>query len=206
MLSPHINNKCCAAMIDSQQLNPFLHHYAIDDLDFIESLRAQSAIIHAERDQALLQTGAEQTYIYIILKGLVRYFYTSPNGKEWNKAFFREQQITGSLSALITQSPSRFTIAALESCELLATPVKIFTKLGHQHPQAQRMQAKITEEMFLRNERREGILLTGNTEERYQWLQENEPWLLDRVPQYHLASYLSMDAVSFSRVKSKLSS
>ncbi len=206
MLSPLINNKCSAAMIDSQQLNTFLHHYAIDDLDFIESLRSQSAIIHAERDQALLQTGTEQTHIYIILKGLVRYFYTSPNGKEWNKAFFHEQQIIGSLSALITQSPSRFTIAALESCELLATPVKIFTELGHQHPQAQHMQAKITEEMFLRNERREGILLTGNTEERYQWLQENEPWLLDRVPQYHLASYLSMDAVSFSRVKSKLSS
>ncbi|BFM18313.1 Crp/Fnr family transcriptional regulator [Maricurvus nonylphenolicus] len=192
-------------MIDSQRINRFLDHYQIDDPDLLSAWLGQSSIIQAERDQVLLQTGAEQTHLFVILSGLIRYYYTSPNGKEWNRVFFREQQIIGSLSALLTQSPSRFTIAALEASELIATPIDSFIKLGDQFPQITRLQIQVTEEMFLRNELREGILLTGNTEERYQWLIGNEPWLLERVPQYQLASYLGMDAVSFSRVKSKLS-
>lgn len=193
-------------MIDPRQINPFLDRYQIDDPDLLDAWLGQSSVIQAERDQVLLQTGAEQTHLFVIVSGLIRYYYTTPNGKEWNRVFFREQQIIGSLSAMLTQSPSRFTIAALEASKLIATPINSFIKLGDSFPQISRLQTQVTEEMFLRNELREGILLTGNTEERYQWLIGNEPWLLERVPQYQLASYLGMDAVSFSRVKSKLSS
>ncbi|MCY1377798.1 hypothetical protein D9M69_653890 [compost metagenome] len=63
---------------------------------------------------------------------------------------------------------------------------------------------QVTQYIMLRNEAREALLLTCNSEERYRWLLEHEAWLLERVPQYQLASYLSMDAVSFSRIKSKL--
>ena len=48
------------------------------------------------------------------------------------------------------------------------------------------------------------MLLTSNAEQRYQWLSQHEPELPGRVPQFHLASYLGMDAVSLSRLKSKL--
>ena len=58
-------------------------------------------------------------------------------------------------------------------------------------------------EAFIRNERREALLLTCSAEERYQWLLEHEAYLLDRVPQFHIASYLGMDAVSLSRLKRK---
>ncbi|MCY1516685.1 hypothetical protein D9M68_513330 [compost metagenome] len=62
----------------------------------------------------------------------------------------------------------------------------------------------MTRQIMLRNEDREALLLTSNNEQRYQWLLEHEAWLLDRVPQYQLASYLGMDPVSFSRIKRKL--
>jgi len=71
--------------------------------------------------------------------------------------------------------------------------------------ETQQLVQQIVQEVFLRNELRESILLTGNAEERYRWLEKNESWLLERgVSQFHLASYLGMDAVSLSRVKRKL--
>jgi len=49
------------------------------------------------------------------------------------------------------------------------------------------------------------MLLTGDMEARYRWVMEYEPWLLERVPQYQVASYLGMDPVSLSRLKQRKS-
>ena len=43
-----------------------------------------------------------------------------------------------------------------------------------------------------------------SAEQRYQWLVDNEPELTRRLPQFHLASYIGVDAVSLSRLKRKL--
>ncbi len=158
--------------------------------------------ITVEPEHCLLRAGDEQHYLYVIKKGLVRFFYTSSEGKEWNKSFYGEGQVIGSLSAHLTQSPCRFTIQALEPCELYRTPIHKFWSIVQTIPEGLRLIQKITESQFLLNELRESILLTGNAQERYNWLEENEKWLLDRkIPQYHLASYLGMNAVSLSRLK-----
>ncbi|MNY60789.1 hypothetical protein D3C86_1973860 [compost metagenome] len=100
--------------------------------------------------------------------------------------------------------PCTYNIEVLEQSRLVAVPLQIFTRQQGRSLQMQGMLNKVTREIMLRNEAREALLLTCNSEERYRWLQENESWLLARVPQYQLASYLSMDAVSFSRIKRKL--
>jgi|GEM_PF-1182395 len=162
--------------------------------------------INVGADHCLLRAGDEQHYIYVIKEGLVRFFYTSPKGKEWNKSFYAQGQVIGSLSAHLTQSPCRFTIQTLEPCTLYRTPVDEFWAVIQDIPEGLRLMQQITQSQFLLNELRESILLTGNAQERFNWLAENEQWLLQRkVPQYHLASYLGMDAVSFSRLKSKRS-
>ena len=47
------------------------------------------------------------------------------------------------------------------------------------------------------------MLLTCNAEQRYQWLLDNEADLAERIAQFHIASYLGIDAVSLSRLKRK---
>ncbi|AYC33077.1 hypothetical protein D3880_12190 [Pseudomonas cavernae] len=87
----------------------------------------------------------------------------------------------------------------------MAVPRHTLTRQRERFPQLQGMLDKVTREIMLRNETREALLLTCNSEARYRWLLEHEAWLLAQVPQYQLASYPSMDAVSFSRIKRKLS-
>ncbi|MNG25859.1 hypothetical protein D3C84_1107700 [compost metagenome] len=86
----------------------------------------------------------------------------------------------------------------------MAVPLQTLSRQREQFPQLQGFVDKATREIMLRNEAREALLLTCNSEERYRWLLEHEAWLLERVPQYQLASYLSMDPVSLSRIKGKL--
>lgn len=151
----------------------------------------------------LFAAHSEPQYCYIILQGLLRQYYPSAQGRERNKNFFREGQLAGSLSAWLTQSSCPYELQALEDSILWEMPITQLRKLQHEES-VQGMLDKTTRELFLRNEQREAVLLTKSGEERYQWLLGNEFWITERLPQYHIASYLGMDAVSLSRIKAKL--
>ncbi|PRA66032.1 cyclic nucleotide-binding protein [Pseudomonas sp. MYb187] len=186
------------------QFRAVLCRYGVSDPGLWEHLLQVLEQRDYARDQRIIRAGETPTHFFVILSGLVRYYYASPEGKEWNKAFFREGEIVGSLSAYLKRQPCTYTIEALEQSHLVAVPLQVLARQPGPSVQMQGMLDKVTREIMLRNESREALLLTSNSEERYRWLQENESWLLARVPQYQLASYLSMDAVSFSRIKRKL--
>ncbi|NQD94427.1 Crp/Fnr family transcriptional regulator [Pseudomonas sp. CrR25] len=153
-------------------------------------------------DQPIIRAGECPTHFFVILSGLVRYYYLAPDGKQWNKAFFHEGQLIGSFSAYLKQQPCSYSIEAVEECRLAAIPLSVLN--DERFPQLQTLQERMIRYIMLRNEAREALLLTCNSEQRYRWLLKHEAWLLGRVPQYQLASYLSMDAVSLSRIKRKL--
>ncbi|MHC8366833.1 Crp/Fnr family transcriptional regulator [Pseudomonas sp. ZT5P21] len=178
--------------------------YGVNDPQLWAHLVKVFELRYFTRDQPIIRAGETPTHFFVILSGLIRYYYSSPEGKQRNKAFFHEGEVIGSLSAYLKQQPCTYTIEALEHSWLVAVPLHTLIRLREHFPQLQGFVDKATREIMLRNESREALLLTCNSEERYRWLLGHEAWLLQRVPQYQLASYLSMDPVSFSRIKSKL--
>ncbi|NWL79742.1 Crp/Fnr family transcriptional regulator [Pseudomonas taiwanensis] len=185
------------------QLQEIFNAHGMTDPALQECLMQALKLRDYEHEQLIIRAGERPTHFYVILSGVARYYYLSPEGRQWNKTFFREGQLIGSLSAYLKQQPCTYNIAAVERCRLASLPLAIQDQYGERFPQLLQMQHLMVRQIMLRNEDREALLLTRNVEQRYQWLLENEPWLLDRVPQYHLASYLGMDPVSFSRVKRK---
>ncbi len=185
------------------QLQEIFNVHGMTDPALQECLMQALKLRDYEHEQLVIRAGERPTHFYVILSGVARYYYLSPEGRQWNKAFFREGQLIGSLSAYLKQQPCTYNIAAVERCRLASLPLAIQDQYGERFPQLLQMQHLMVRQIMLRNEDREALLLTRNVEQRYQWLLENEPWLLDRVPQYHLASYLGMDPVSYSRVKRK---
>ncbi|AOE83873.1 Crp/Fnr family transcriptional regulator [Pseudomonas sp. TCU-HL1] len=185
------------------QLQDIFTAHGMTDPALQECLTQLLKLRDYERDQLIIRAGERPTHFYAILSGVARYYYLSPEGRQWNKTFFREGQLIGSLSAHLKQQPCTYNIAAVEKCRVASLPLAILVQQGERFPQLLQMQDQVIRQIMLRNEDREALLLTRNSEQRYQWLLEHEPWLLDRVPQYQLASYLGMDPVSFSRVKRK---
>jgi CRP-like cAMP-binding protein len=141
---------------------------------------------------------------YIITSGTVRYYYTMLDGKERNKAFFTQGQFIGSLSAYLTNQTIPFSIQALGEVRLYKISIEMIEAIKKKYPtEVELFIGRIAKELFIRNEQREAMLLTTNAEQRYQWVLSNEPWIVDHVAQYHLASYLGIEAESLSRIKKK---
>lgn len=155
-------------------------------------------------DDYLVRVGDRDDSMYVLLSGLVRLFYTTPDGRERNKAFFRTGQVTGPVSAAMTSTPAPFSIQALEPVDTLVFSFQAMTEAARNNLSVAHASQQLLAEAFIRNEQREAMLLTCNAEQRYQWLLENEPDLLQRVAQFHIASYLGIDAVSLSRLKRKI--
>ena len=163
-----------------------------------------SRLRQLQRDEFLLHAGEQQNFLYFLDQGLLRYVYTSPVGKERNKAFFAGPQLVGAASAAISGCEAPFSIQALEDSTLLALPFDGLRRATHTEPEVAQLMISLLAAGFIRNEQREAMLLTCNAEQRYRWLQRHEPELLERLPQHHLASYIGVDAVSLSRLKRKL--
>lgn len=163
------------------------------------------AIRQYATDDFLVRAADRSDTLYLLETGLVRLFYTTPDGKERNKAFYRDGQVTGAVSAAITSSPAPFSIQCLEPVEAISFRFSDLLGAADYNADVSRLYRDMLAEAFIRNEQREAMLLTCNAAQRYQWLLRNEPDLQDRVAQFHIASYLGVDAVSLSRLKRNLS-
>lgn len=171
-----------------------------------ERLIALARFTEVEKDETVIEAGQLPRHFYVLLSGVARYYYSTPSGKEWNKAFFHEGQLIGSLSSCLKNEPCTYTIAALEKCQLAGLPVSIFEEANGPSKQLTALLNRYVRVIMLRNEEREAMLLTRNSEERYLWLLEHQAWLPERAPQYHLASYLGIEPASLSRLKKQISS
>ena len=185
------------------RIAPWLKHWSVDDLSHAQAWLEHMSVKAYRADDVLVHAGEHSDTLYLLESGLVRLFYITPDGKERNKAFFSAGQITGPVSAAITSSPAPFTIACLEPTEAISFRFRDLLHATRHNQDLAQLYRDMLADAFIRNEQREAMLLTCNAQQRYDWLLAHEPHLVERVAQFHIASYLGVDAVSLSRLKSK---
>ena len=186
------------------RLEPWLVRWSVKDLSHTDSWLDHMSVKTWSVNELLVRNGEHSDTLFLLESGLVRLYYTTTDGKERNKAFYRSGQVTGPVSAALTSSPSPFSIESMEPTRAICFRFRDLVEASRHNADLARLYRNMLAEAFIRNEQREAILLTCNAEQRYTWLLEHEADLIDRVAQFHLASYLGVDAVSLSRLKRKL--
>ena len=157
-----------------------------------------------EKNDYLVRAGDVVNNFYFISKGLVRFFYCTEDGKEFNKHFAMENGFAGSFHSLILQEPCGFFIQALEKTETIVLPNQVLSEFYDRHACWERIGRKNAEQLALIKEAREKELLLDSLEIRYQRFLKEFPGLTDRIPQYHIASYLGVTDVALSRIRKKI--
>jgi CRP-like cAMP-binding protein len=157
-----------------------------------------------EKDEYLIQAGEVAQNFYFIVEGLVRFFYSTEDGKEFNKSFAMQGGYAGSFHSLILQAPCGFFIQALERTTALVLPNPLLRELYGRHACWERLGRRNAENLVLIKEAREKELLLDSLETRYRRFLKEYPGLADRIPQYHIASYLGVTNVALSRIRRKI--
>lgn len=156
------------------------------------------------KGEFFLRPGEASASVALVRRGLLRFYYTDTSGAEYTKAFRAEGELASAYAELLLGIPSRTHIQALEDCELLAADFGALDAALSPFPSWQRTARLIAEHFYVVKERREFELLQLSAEERYGRFVEEFPGILERLPQYHVASYLGVTPVALSRIVSRL--
>ncbi|MEM7371177.1 MAG: Crp/Fnr family transcriptional regulator [Bacteroidota bacterium] len=136
--------------------------------------------------------------------GCVRAFFTNQTGKEYNKQFFVGPSLIGAYTSLLTGKPNKIPQQALTDCVIWAANYDALTQYFDRFHDLERLARKIAEHYFLEKEAKELEMALQDATERYLHFREQFPRLEQLIPQYHIASYLSISATQLSRIRHKL--
>ncbi len=150
-----------------------------------------------------VSAGEMCSHFCFIASGLMRVFYIDQHGHEVNEGFYPQGDLLGPISALLSGTPCQYFMEALEASELLVADYHQFHRLGYDRPEWLRFEIKLLQQLYLRAVRRDAKLLLGGAEQRYRWFCREYPDLVNRIPQYQIASYLGVTPVTLSRIRSK---
>ncbi|WP_256759406.1 Crp/Fnr family transcriptional regulator [Cohnella sp. WQ 127256] len=156
------------------------------------------------KNSHFIRAGEPVDSIGICVSGLFRFYYTTPDGNEFNKSFCTKHDFIASYSSLLLSSPSFFSIQALMDSELIVFRYTDFQSLYSRHACWERLGRLFIEQLFVKKEIRERELLLLSAEERYLRFLEQYEHLMRNIPQYHIASYLGITPVALSRIRKKL--
>lgn len=154
-----------------------------------------------DKNAHVVLPGAGCHELLFVCSGLLRFYYVDSGGLESNKAFVTDDEFAAPLAAFHLDLPVSYGVQALEPTTLLAANYAYFIALFDIAPAFDRFGRKLAEYLLVRKERRTRSFLQQDAAERYQVFVHEHPHLVDRVPQYHVASYLGISEVSLSRLK-----
>lgn len=155
------------------------------------------------KKEILLSQGAICRYIWFINRGLVRdYFHR--DGAEVTAGFFKEGEFVTNYESFISQKPSKAYIDALEDSELLRISYDSLQYLYSCSKTWERAGRLIAERLFLASEQKKDGLLSNSPDLQYLSLVQEQPDIVQRVPQYYIASYLGVTPEHLSRIRKKI--
>ena len=155
------------------------------------------------KGMAFAKKGEYSKHIAFVKSGVLRAFYSNEKGEVYNKTFFTESSLVGAYSSLVTGQKNLINIDALTQCSILVAPFEHITKLYTQFPTVERMARILAEQFFVSKEKREIELVTLEAKDRYAIFQKEHPGLEQRIPQYHIASYLGVSPTQLSRIRAQ---
>jgi CRP-like cAMP-binding protein len=180
----------------------FEQEFAIKLTDWHSFTQYFSALeLHSQ--QHWIRAGDTCTDLCFILDGLIRIYYIDQDGNEVNQHFYQANEVIAPVDALVSKEPCQYFIQALEPTRLMLANYHQLSQAGEDNPELLRLEIKMLQTIFIKSARREARLLLGNAEQRYRWFCKEYPELLERIPQYQIASFLGITPVSLSRLRKK---
>ncbi len=155
------------------------------------------------RGEHFATLGERQRTIGLLERGVVRAYYTTADGKEYNKHFFVAPALIGDYASLLTGLPVELPQEALTDGVVWTLEHQALLRLEPAFVDLVQIQRRFAENLYLANERRELQIATMSASQRYEALTALYPRLEAEIPLYHVAAYLGITPTQLSRIRSR---
>lgn len=174
--------------ISEQEFETFAHHF--------------ETIIIKKKSNLLVEEKLNDR-IYFVEKGLLYAYKTLENGDAQVIQFAKENNWISDLYSFFSSKKSLFTVQALEDCQLLSITKKQFDNICEAHPKMETFFRLLFQTAYVNTLQRLSDSYSEDTETKYNHFVSHHNQLVQRVPQYLIASYLGVLPSSLSRIRNK---
>ncbi len=168
-------------------------------------------VTHYKKGEIVHYAGDVMRDLHFINSGIVRAYIISDVGKDitWHIFFNDENSKMTNLyvtdyNSFSNQIPSSLSFEVLEDCTLFSTAYEDVQFLYNYQKKGNRFGRLMAEIAYTHVHNLFLSSLQDNATTRFERFMQETPYLLNKVPQYHIASMLGMEPQSLSRLKAKL--
>ena len=156
------------------------------------------------KGQYIVQEGDICRYQTFVVKGKTRTFYLDEQGKEHIVMFGIENWWTGDLGSFITQKPADFNVQCLSNTEVIQISYQNAEQLYKEIPKIERFFRILIQNAYVNTQKRIVRNYSLSARERYILFCEEYPEIVQRVPQYMIASYLGITKEFLSHIRKQI--
>lgn len=154
-----------------------------------------------KKNEVICGIGQHPENIFFIKSGVVRKYITDSNGKEFNKFLFCDNHIVVSLTAISTKMPSNFTIECLTDVTLYEVSYKKLKVILKNDVELSNLYTDMLHNFFVIMEESEVEKVLLEAKDRYLNFQNRYPNIVNKIPLFHIASYLGVTSIQLSRIR-----
>jgi len=154
--------------------------------------------------QFIVQPGFTCTHQTYVVKGAFRAYFVNNDGVQHTIQFAIDDWFISDFNSYISQTPASLFVEAIEDSSIMQLEYSDVEKLCSNNPKFERFFRIVAQKSFAFAQRRILSNLGKTAEERYLEFNSLYPDIVQRAPQYALASYLGMTPEFLSKIRSKI--
>ena len=187
-----------------------MHNELLEYLSEYIDITAEEAVALGEMDivktypkgTVLLREGEVSNKGYFIFKGCLRVFYVI-DGEEVTTAFYTERHVI-TPDTVINNKPSAYWLVCVEDCVLNVSTPDMEQEFFAKFPKFESLCRVMAERILADKQLSFDLYKISTPEQRYKHLLQTNAQLINRVPQYQLASYIGVKPESLSRIRKRI--
>jgi CRP-like cAMP-binding protein len=150
----------------------------------------------------LLQEGKICDSLYFISKGYCR-AYSIQDGVDINNFFYFETDIATNMNSYLFGTKSTFAIQACEPLTVIKLEKTKIAEVSNRAPEIELIAKRNLQLIAAKQEKQLELYRLLTATQRYEYLESNQPEILQRVPLTLLSSYLGVKRETLSRIRKK---
>jgi len=188
-------------LVDTTSLRQFISSvYPLKEAEMERFLEAWQPF-ECKRKTILTAAGETERHLYFVLGGVQRAFFVDDDDRqEATIVFTYPPSFSGVADSFLTQTPSKYFLESLTSSSFLRTSYNQLDQLMNEYPNIQRMVLQLSAFALKGVLERQIELQCFSAEEKFKTLLTRSPHVLQIIPHKYLASYLGIDATTFSKL------
>lgn len=180
----------------------FIEQFVPLDEDEKNAILALDLIRCLKKGTILLKEGKRSSESYFVLNGCLRVYYII-DGEEKTTEFFTEME-GYTPPCVLNNLPSELYVSCVEDSIITVSKPDMEPEVFKKFPKFETICRLVSEKVIVKYQTNFADYKTSSPEQRYLNLMKNRPDLIQRVPQYQLASYLGIKPQSLSRLRARI--